>query len=119
MPEFREFQSNLKVKQQRIERLQPNGSRSEFELIELTHRIAVPADEPEIVELMRISILENMKSFLSAVSVRSCWISVRQLPAMPDLTRSNLVPQSRENPSILLWGTVRSIVTLISAPTML
>jgi GNAT superfamily N-acetyltransferase len=40
-------------------------------LIELTHRLAVPADEPEIAELMRISILENMKSFLSPAEIEA------------------------------------------------
>jgi GNAT superfamily N-acetyltransferase len=38
-------------------------------LSELTHRLAVPADVPEIVELMQLSILENMKSFLSAAEI--------------------------------------------------
>lgn len=32
-------------------------------MTELTHRLATPADAPEIAELMRISILENMTSF--------------------------------------------------------
>lgn len=34
-------------------------------MIDLTYRLAVPEDVPEIVELMQLSILENMKSFLS------------------------------------------------------
>jgi len=40
-------------------------------LIELTHRIATPADVPEIIELMRVSILENMKSFLSSEEIEA------------------------------------------------
>ncbi len=32
------------------------------------HLLATPADAPEIAELMRISILENMKSFLSSAA---------------------------------------------------
>jgi GNAT superfamily N-acetyltransferase len=40
-------------------------------LIELTHRLATPADAPEIAELMRISIFENMKSFLSSAEVEA------------------------------------------------
>ena len=40
-------------------------------MIELTHRLATPADAPEIAELMRISIFENMKSFLSSAEVEA------------------------------------------------
>lgn len=40
-------------------------------LIDLTHRLATPADVPEIVELMRVSILENMKSFLSSAEIEA------------------------------------------------
>jgi GNAT superfamily N-acetyltransferase len=40
-------------------------------LIDLTHRLATPADAPEIVELMRVSILENMKSFLSSAEIEA------------------------------------------------
>ncbi len=39
--------------------------------IELTHRFAQLADVPSIVELMRISITENMASFLSAAEVEA------------------------------------------------
>jgi len=38
-------------------------------LIELTHRLAVPADVPGIVELMQLSIFENMKAFLSPAEI--------------------------------------------------
>ena len=41
------------------------------ELIELTHRLAEPTDAPEIIELMRISIVENMKPFLSAAEIEA------------------------------------------------
>jgi GNAT superfamily N-acetyltransferase len=40
-------------------------------LTELTHRLAAPADVPEIIELMRVSILENMKSFLSSSEIEA------------------------------------------------
>jgi len=40
-------------------------------LIVLTHRLAVPADVPEIVELMQLSILENMKAFLSSAEIEA------------------------------------------------
>jgi GNAT superfamily N-acetyltransferase len=40
-------------------------------LSELTHRVAVAADVPEIVKLMQLSILENMKSFLSAAEIEA------------------------------------------------
>jgi GNAT superfamily N-acetyltransferase len=40
-------------------------------LINLTHRLATPADVPAIVELMRVSILENMKSFLSSAEIEA------------------------------------------------
>jgi GNAT superfamily N-acetyltransferase len=40
-------------------------------LIELTHRLATPEDVPEIVELMRVSIRENMKSFLSSAEIEA------------------------------------------------
>lgn len=40
-------------------------------MIELTHRLAIPADAQEIAELMRISILENMTSFLSSAEVEA------------------------------------------------
>jgi GNAT superfamily N-acetyltransferase len=40
-------------------------------LIDLTHRLAVPEDVPEIVELMQLSILENMKSFLSPAEIEA------------------------------------------------
>ena len=39
--------------------------------IELKHRIAQPADIPAIVDLMRLSITENMKSFLNAAEIES------------------------------------------------
>jgi len=40
-------------------------------LIDLTHRLALSADVPEIVELMQLSILENMKPFLSAAEIEA------------------------------------------------
>jgi len=40
-------------------------------LTELTHRLATPADAPGIEKLMLISILENMKSFLSSAEVEA------------------------------------------------
>jgi GNAT superfamily N-acetyltransferase len=40
-------------------------------LINLTHRVATPADIPELIELMRVSILENMKAFLSSEEVEA------------------------------------------------
>ena len=40
---------------------------------ELTHRLAVPADVPAISELMRVSIIENMKLFLSPMEVEAAW----------------------------------------------
>jgi hypothetical protein len=33
---------------------------------QLTHRLAQPADIPDIVNLMQLSIAENMKAFLSS-----------------------------------------------------
>ena len=46
-----------------------DGNKSE--LIELTHRLAGPADAHDIVELMRISIIENMKPFLSSAEIEA------------------------------------------------
>jgi GNAT superfamily N-acetyltransferase len=40
-------------------------------LIGLTHRVAVPGDVPGIAELMRASIRENMKSFLSPAEIEA------------------------------------------------
>ena len=40
-------------------------------MIDLTHRLATSADVPEIIELMRFSILENMKSFLSPAEIEA------------------------------------------------
>lgn len=40
-------------------------------MIELTHRLATPADAPEIAELMRLSILQNMTSFLSTQEIEA------------------------------------------------
>lgn len=40
-------------------------------MIDLTHRLATSADVPEITELMRVSILENMKSFLSSAEIEA------------------------------------------------
>ena len=40
-------------------------------MVDLTHRLATPGDVSEIVELMRISIFENMKSFLTAAEVEA------------------------------------------------
>lgn len=40
-------------------------------MIELTHRLATPADAPGIIELMRISIEGNMTSFLSSAEVEA------------------------------------------------
>lgn len=49
----------------------PNISGSGSKLIDLAHRLAAPTDIPEIAELMRVSILENMKSFLSPAEVEA------------------------------------------------
>ena len=38
---------------------------------ELTHRVATSADVPAIVDLMRISIAENMKAFLSVAEIEA------------------------------------------------
>ena len=38
---------------------------------EFTHRLALPADVPAIVELMQQSIAENMKAYLSAAEIES------------------------------------------------
>jgi GNAT superfamily N-acetyltransferase len=40
-------------------------------LTDFTHRLAGPDDVPEIVELMQLSILENMKSFLSPTEIEA------------------------------------------------
>lgn len=40
-------------------------------LTEFTHRLAEPADVPAIVELMRESIAENMKAYLSAAEIEA------------------------------------------------
>ena len=37
----------------------------------LTHRLATPADAPGIVELMRVAIIENMKTFLSSAEIEA------------------------------------------------
>ena len=39
--------------------------------IQLTHRIAIPDDVPSIIELMGLSISENMKSFLSVEEIEA------------------------------------------------
>jgi GNAT superfamily N-acetyltransferase len=39
--------------------------------VDLTCRLATPADIPAIIELMRISIRENMKSFLSSAEIEA------------------------------------------------
>ncbi|MGB5244939.1 MAG: GNAT family N-acetyltransferase [Woeseia sp.] len=40
-------------------------------MTKLTHRLATPEDIPAIIELMRLSILENMKSYLSAAEIEA------------------------------------------------
>lgn len=40
-------------------------------MIGLIHRLATPADVPQIVELMRVSIIENMKFFLSSAEIEA------------------------------------------------
>jgi GNAT superfamily N-acetyltransferase len=40
-------------------------------LTDFTHRLATPEDGPRIADLMRISILENMKSFLSPAEIEA------------------------------------------------
>jgi GNAT superfamily N-acetyltransferase len=40
-------------------------------MVDLTHRIALPTDIPGIIELMRASITENMKAFLSASEIEA------------------------------------------------
>lgn len=40
-------------------------------MIDFTYRLATSADVPEIAELMQISILENMKSFLCAAQIEA------------------------------------------------
>lgn len=40
-------------------------------MIDLTHRLAVAEDVPEIVELMQLSILENMRTFLSPAEIEA------------------------------------------------
>lgn len=37
----------------------------------LTHRLATPADVPEIMNLMRVAIAENMKTFLTAAEIEA------------------------------------------------
>jgi GNAT superfamily N-acetyltransferase len=39
--------------------------------VDFTYRLATPEDVPEIAELMRVSIIENMKSFLTAAEVEA------------------------------------------------
>ena len=46
-------------------------TKSEFKLSDLTSRLATSADVPAITELMRVSILENMKSVLSAAEIEA------------------------------------------------
>jgi GNAT superfamily N-acetyltransferase len=40
-------------------------------MVDFTHRLATPADAPEIAELMRVSTVENMKSFLSRAEIEA------------------------------------------------
>jgi GNAT superfamily N-acetyltransferase len=40
-------------------------------LVDLTYRLATPADVPGIAKLMRVSILENMKPFLSSAEIEA------------------------------------------------
>ncbi|MGH7926227.1 MAG: GNAT family N-acetyltransferase [Candidatus Binatia bacterium] len=40
-------------------------------MVDLTHRLATPADIPAIVELMRVAIRENMRSFLSSAEIQA------------------------------------------------
>jgi GNAT superfamily N-acetyltransferase len=44
---------------------------SRHENIQLTHRLATPADVPSIIDLMGLSISENMKSFLSSKEIEA------------------------------------------------
>lgn len=39
--------------------------------LQLSHRVATPADVPAIVELMQLSIAENMKEFMSAEEIEA------------------------------------------------
>lgn len=40
-------------------------------MTDFTYRLATAADIPELIELMRVSILENMKSFLTAAEIEA------------------------------------------------
>ena len=51
--------------------LSPYLSKGGAVLVDFTHRLAITTDIPKIEELMRVSIKENMKSFLSLAEIEA------------------------------------------------
>ena len=82
-------------------------------MIDLTHRLAVPEDVPEIVDLMQLSILENMKSFLSAAEIEAAQETMGvDLTLIEDGTYF-VVETLQNNESLLIgcggWGKRRTL----------
>ena len=81
--------------------------------IELTHRLAQLADVPSIDELMRISITENMASFLSAAEVEAAQESMGVDHSLIEDETYFLIETIQNSETILVgcggWGKRRTL----------
>lgn len=81
---------------------------SRTELFEFTHRLAKPADVAAIVELMQISIAENMRAFLSIAEIEAAKESMGVDWTLIEDGTYFVIETVREDQSILVgcggWG---------------
>jgi GNAT superfamily N-acetyltransferase len=77
-------------------------------MVDLTHRIARPADVPKIIELMRASITENMKAFLSASEIEAAKETMGVDQSLIDDETYFLIETVRNRETVLVacggWG---------------
>ncbi len=80
---------------------------------ELTHRIAEQADVPAIIELMQLSILENMKQFLSAKEIEAAQESMGVDGTLIEDRTYFLIESEQDGETILVgcggWGKRRTL----------
>lgn len=80
---------------------------------EFTHRLAQPADVPAIVELMQMSIAENMKSYLSAAEIESARETMSVDWTLIDDRTYFLIEAIEDRQSVLVgcggWGKRRTL----------
>lgn len=80
---------------------------------EFTHRLAGPSDVPAIIELMQLSILENMKYFLSAEEIEAAQESMGVDATLIDDGTYFLIEAEQDSVTTLVgcggWGKRRTL----------